>query len=63
VIDLRVRYTPYWQIVAGLGCVEQAPGGLTRLVLDGPGLVRLTAEFAPERLVSREPRCRRAPAA
>jgi hypothetical protein len=63
VVDLRVRYTSYWKLTAGLGCVEQAPGGLTRLVLEGPGVVRLSAGFSPGRLVSRGPRCRRAPAA
>jgi hypothetical protein len=63
VVDLRLRYTRYWKLVAGAGCVEQAPGGLTRLVLERPGLVRMTARFSPERLVSREPRCRHAPSA
>jgi hypothetical protein len=58
VVDVRVRYTPYWQLALGTGCVESAPGGLTRLVLDQPGRVRLTAGFSPGRLVSRGPRCR-----
>jgi hypothetical protein len=58
VVDLRLRYTRYWKLVAGAGCVEQAPGGLTRLVLERPGTVRMIAGFAPGRLVSRAPRCR-----
>ena len=33
-------------------------GGLTRLVLERPGTVRMIAGFAPGRLVSRAPRCR-----
>jgi hypothetical protein len=61
VVDLRLRYTSYWTLTAGYGCVEQAPGGLTRLVLERPGLVRMTARFSPERLVSHEPRCHQAP--
>jgi hypothetical protein len=58
VVDLRLRYTRYWKLVAGAGCVEQAPGGLTRLVIERPGTVRMIAGFAPGRLVSRSPRCR-----
>lgn len=58
VVDVRVRYTRYWKLVAGAGCVEQAPGGLTRLRLTRPGLTRVKAEFAPSRLVSARPRCR-----
>lgn len=58
VVDLRIRYTRYWKLALGTGCVEQAPGGLTRLVLDRPGRVRLIAGFAPARLVSGAPRCR-----
>ena len=58
VVDLRIRYTRYWKLAAGAGCVQQAPGGLTRLVLERPGVVRIQAGFAPGRLVSRRPRCR-----
>lgn len=58
VVDVRVRYTRYWSLVAGAGCVEQAPGGLTRLRLTRGGLTRIEARFAPSRLVSARPRCR-----
>ena len=30
-VDLRVRFTPYWRIAAGPGCVQHAPGDWTRL--------------------------------
>jgi hypothetical protein len=63
VVDLRLRYTRYWKLVAGAGCVKQAPGGLTRLVIERPGTVRMIAGFAPGRLVSRAPRCRNATSA
>src|SRR3954451_9673337 len=58
VVDLRLRYTRYWKLVAGVGCVEQASGGLLRLLLERPGTVRVVAGFARGRLVSRSPRCR-----
>ena len=58
VVDIRVRYTRYWSLSAGAGCVEQAPGGLTRLRLTRGGLTRIKAQFAPARLVSAGPRCR-----
>ncbi|HZO35393.1 MAG TPA: hypothetical protein VFB41_00810 [Solirubrobacteraceae bacterium] len=28
---VRVRFTPYWAVVRGSGCVERAPGGWTRV--------------------------------
>jgi hypothetical protein len=61
VADVRVRYTPYWKVVAGTGCVAQGSGGLTRLRITKPGLVRVKAGFAPGRLVSRGPRCHEDP--
>jgi hypothetical protein len=57
VVDVRIHHTRYWKIVAGAGCVEKAPGGLTRLRLTRPGLTRVKAEFSPGRLVSAGPRC------
>jgi hypothetical protein len=62
VVELRLRYTRYWKLSAGAGCVQRGPGGLTRLVLDGAGLVRMTADFAPGRLVNQGPRCSHLPA-
>ncbi|HVE69223.1 MAG TPA: hypothetical protein VNB64_11640 [Solirubrobacteraceae bacterium] len=58
VVDVRVHYTRYWKLAAGAGCVEQAPGNLTRLRLTRAGLTRVQADFAPSRLVSARPRCR-----
>ncbi|MDX6697817.1 MAG: hypothetical protein QOE65_1214 [Solirubrobacteraceae bacterium] len=58
VVDVRVRYTRYWKIETGAGCVESAPGGLTRLRLTTGGLTRVKADFAPGRLVDADPRCR-----
>jgi hypothetical protein len=56
---VRVRYTPYWKLVNGTGCVAEAPGGLTRLRLSRPGYVRVAAEFSPVRLLPGDARCGR----
>jgi hypothetical protein len=53
--DVRVRFTPYWKIVGGHGCVERAPGGWTRVRAAAPVTVR--ARFAVGRIVSHGPRC------
>ena len=31
VVDLRVRYTPYWRLATGRGCVAPGPEGWTRV--------------------------------
>jgi hypothetical protein len=59
VADLRVRFTPYWRIATGRGCVEQAPGGWTRVRVDRPGPVVLEASFALGRVRATAPRCER----
>ncbi len=53
---LRVRFTPYWALARGSGCV--APDGpLTRLTLRHAGPVRLTTRFSVGRIGARSPRC------
>ena len=54
---VRVRFTPYWKITSGTGCISESPGGLTRVKLLRPGPVGVTASFALGRLLSRGPRC------
>ena len=56
-VDLRVRFTPYWRIAAGHGCVGQGPGGWTRLRVDRPGAVVLEPDFALGRVRATSPRC------
>jgi hypothetical protein len=56
--DVRVHYTPYWQLESGSGCVQEAPGGFTRVRLKRPGTVRVAADFSLLRLVDHGPRCR-----
>jgi hypothetical protein len=59
-VDVRVRYTRYWELVRGAGCVAPGRDDFTRVVLTRPGRARVAARFAPGRLVSRSPRCRAA---
>jgi hypothetical protein len=55
-VTIRVRFTPYWAITRGDGCV--APQGAdTRLTLRRAGPVRLAARFALSRIGARSPRC------
>jgi hypothetical protein len=56
VVRLRVRWTPYWAVVAGDACVEP-DGDWTRLRVRAPGEVRLATDFAPGRIGARSARC------
>jgi hypothetical protein len=55
---LRVRYSPYWALVRGSGCVEPA-GPDTRVVLRRAGTVRLAIRFSLGRIGARSARCTR----
>ncbi len=56
-VDLRMRFTPYWRIATGRGCVGPGPGGWTRLRIDRPGPVVLDTAFALGRVRATSPRC------
>jgi hypothetical protein len=56
-VDLRVRFTPYWRIAAGAGCVEAGPLGWTRLRVDEPGRIVLATDFSIGRVRATSPRC------
>jgi hypothetical protein len=55
---VRVRFTPYWAITEGAGCVSPS-GQWTRLELTRPGRVRVTISFSLGRIGSHSPRCSR----
>jgi hypothetical protein len=55
--EVRLRFTPYWAIASGAGCVAEAPGGWTRLEAHRSGLVHVVIRFSPSRIFSRGPRC------
>ncbi|MGH2856707.1 MAG: hypothetical protein ACRDMJ_04400, partial [Solirubrobacteraceae bacterium] len=53
---VRVRFSPYWALARGDGCVGPA-GAYTRLTLRRAGEVLLTIRFSPLRIGARSPRC------
>jgi hypothetical protein len=53
---VRVRFTPYWALSGGPGCVAPA-GDLTQVTLRQPGTVRLIIRFSLGRIGARSPRC------
>ena len=53
---VRVRFTPYWALGEGSGCVAPA-GDFTALTLRRPGPVRLVIRFSLGRIGARSPRC------
>jgi hypothetical protein len=55
-VTLHVRFTPYWALVTGSGCVAPA-GALTRVTVRRAGPVRLEVRFALSRVGARSPRC------
>jgi hypothetical protein len=55
---VRVRFTPYWRIARGHGCVAPA-GEWTALTITAPGRVRIATDFALSRVRATSPRCTR----
>jgi hypothetical protein len=43
---VRVHYTRYMTLTQGSGCVTSAPGGWTRVSVNGPGMHVVTARFS-----------------
>lgn len=54
---VHVRFTPYWRIVAGDGCVSRAAGGWTRVQARRPGPLEVRASFSLGRAFSSGPAC------
>ncbi|HMH47452.1 MAG TPA: hypothetical protein VK538_07015 [Solirubrobacteraceae bacterium] len=46
---VRVRFTRYWTIAHGSGCVGRAPGGWTKVVARAPGRLVVRASFSLSR--------------
>ena len=53
---LRVRFTPYWALTRGSGCVEPT-GPFTRLLVHRPGPITLGIDFSLGRIGATSPRC------
>jgi hypothetical protein len=55
---VRVRFTPYWSIASGRGCVQRAPGGWTELHTPSAESVHVATRFSLTRVFGDGPRCR-----
>ncbi len=54
----RVRFTPYWAVAGGHGCVREAPGGWTDVQARGAGEITIAINFSLARIFEHGPRCR-----
>jgi hypothetical protein len=54
---VRVRFTPYWALAGGSGCVGRAPGGWTEVRARHPGSFHVVIRFSLARILSETPRC------
>jgi hypothetical protein len=54
---VRVRFTPYWQVSSGRGCVRR-DGDWTAVTTKRPGILRVSIGFSPQRIWDHGPRCR-----
>jgi hypothetical protein len=55
---VRVRFTPYWALANGHGCVRRAAGGWTDVQTRAAGSVRVAIDFSLSRVFAHGPRCR-----
>ena len=61
-ILVKVRWTPYWSIEEGTGCVEESARGFTRVTVPEQGLLKIGVDFSPLRALDRGQRCADRPA-
>jgi hypothetical protein len=54
---VRLRFTPYWKLAGGRGCVARAPGEWTQLRARTAGSFRVSIGFSLGRVFSASPRC------
>ncbi len=54
---VRVRFTPYWALERGRGCVRGAPGGWTVIDARAAGAIQVGIAFSLTRIFSQGPRC------
>ena len=54
---VRIRFTPYWAMISGPGCVREAPGGWTEVQAHGAGEVRVGMDSSLARIFDHGPRC------
>ncbi len=54
--EVRVRWSPYWAITQGSGCVAPS-GAFTKLTITRPGPVHVAMSFSLTRIGASSPRC------
>jgi hypothetical protein len=55
---VRVRFTSYWALSRGRGCVREAPGSWTELEAAHAGSLHVVIDFSLGRVLSHSARCR-----
>jgi hypothetical protein len=55
---VRVRFTSYWTLASGSGCVARAPGDWTEVQAHSAGSFHVIIGFSLARVFSHAPRCR-----
>jgi hypothetical protein len=58
---VRVHFTRYWTLTAGIGCVGEGPGGLTEVRAGAPGPIVVAARFSLSRALGSGGGCRGRP--
>ena len=54
---VRLRFTPYWALATGSGCVAHAGEGWTEIRARRAGSFHVVIRISPDRIFSRGPRC------
>ena len=54
---VRVRFTPYWRLAGGPGCVRRGAGDWTALQVPRAGSFRVVIGFSLARVFAHGPRC------
>jgi len=54
---VRIRFTPYWAVLGGNGCVRKAPGGWTEVQARAAGSLHVGIDFSLMRIFDHGPRC------
>jgi hypothetical protein len=54
---VKVRFTSYWALSGGSGCVAEAPAGWTEIQAHQTGRFHVVIRFSPARIFSQAPRC------
>jgi hypothetical protein len=55
---VRVRFTSYWALSQGRGCLREAPGGWTEVEASRAGRLHVVISFSLARVFGHGPRCR-----